>query len=80
MTRRAPCGERAATLGDEVFANLLIGQINKFVKDVDVRQNVAVEIEFVDGSKILISLRPEHYAGPEAIELLRLSNKKTVVI
>jgi hypothetical protein len=62
-------GGKEATSGQEVFANLLIGQINKVVIKVEVRNSDAIVLQFADGSTISVSLRDEDYAGPEAVVL-----------
>jgi len=56
-------GGRSATLGDEAFANMIIGQINKYVKSVDVQPDVVIAIHFEDTSIVSISLRPSDYRG-----------------
>ena len=64
-------GGRSATLGDEAFANMIIGQINKYVKSVDVQPDVVIAIHFEDTSIVSISLRPSDYRGAEAINLFK---------
>jgi hypothetical protein len=71
-------GLRTATFGEEAFANLLIAQINKVVRAVDVGQQ-ELEIRFDDGSSIAVSLRPEHYVGREAINLHRKDRSMVVI-
>ena len=70
---------RLARLGDEAFANLLIGLIGKRVRRVKVDET-DFRIVFENEAEIVISLRPEHYVGPEAVDLppgWNLWNKKT---
>jgi hypothetical protein len=66
-----------ATQGAVEFANLLIGQINKVVKDVEVFEKECLIFRFEDGSEIKLSLKPEDYPGPEAVVLF-LPNDSTV--
>ncbi len=72
-------GAHTATFGEAAFANLLIAQIGKVVNAVDLRPEASLEIRFEDGSTIAISLRSEHYVGPEAIVLF-LKNQGMVVV
>ena len=58
---------RSAKFGEEAFANLALGLIGKFVQEVKVDEQ-SFRILFADASEILISLRPEHYQGPEAVD------------
>ena len=58
---------RSAKLGEEAFANLALSLIGKFVGGVKIDEQ-SVRILFADASEILISLRQEHYQGPEAME------------
>jgi len=46
---------------------LALSLIGKFVREVKVDEQ-SFRIVFADASEILISLRPEHYRGPEAVE------------
>jgi hypothetical protein len=72
-------GDKGATLGEDAFANLLVGQIDRLVRGVELRPEEALDITFDDGSLISVSLRPEHYVGPEAINLFR-RNRETIVV
>jgi hypothetical protein len=45
--------------GESEFANVLIGQINKFVAEVTIEPEVSISIHFRDGSVISFSTRPE---------------------
>lgn len=60
---------RSAKFGEEAFANLALSLIGKFVQEVKVDEQ-SFRILFADAapSDILISLRPEHYQGPEAMD------------
>src|SRR6267143_433397 len=58
---------RSAAFGEEAFANLAIGLIGRFVREVRVDAQQSFCILFTDGAEIIISLRPEHYQGPEAV-------------
>jgi hypothetical protein len=72
------CGDRTACFGEPIFPNLLIGQLNKVVCGVEMRPDEAIKIMFKDGSTIPVSLRPEHYVGPEAINLFRRNGEMIV--
>ena len=58
---------RSAKFGEETFANLALSLIGKFVQEVKVDAQ-SFRILFADASEILISLRPEHCQGPEAVD------------
>jgi hypothetical protein len=58
---------RSAKFGEEAFANLTLSLIGKFVREVRVDER-SFRILFVDASEIMISLRREHYQGPEAVD------------
>ena len=72
-------GGGVATPGEEAFANLLITQINKVVREVRLRPQEILEITFEDTSVILTSLHREHYVCAEAINLFR-KDKEMIVI
>jgi hypothetical protein len=59
--------ERTEVHGEPGFANLLIGQIGKTVRDVVVRAGESFELGFSDGSRLCASLRPVDLVGGEAI-------------
>jgi hypothetical protein len=61
------CDGMSFTWGDDQFRNKLCEQITKIVKSVEVYDEKAFQILFEDGSEISISLKPEDYVGPEAI-------------
>src|SRR5688572_6417823 len=73
------CKDQQAEYGESVFANMLLGQINKIVREVVLSPAEALTITFDDGSAISISLRPEHYVGPEALNLFRKNGEVIVV-
>jgi len=73
------CGDQVATFGEEPFANLLIGQINKFVRRVELRDDEFLRLTFEDESVVAISLFPADYVGPEAITLFSRDKKITVI-
>ncbi len=52
--------------GDDQFRNRLCGLIGRSVTNVRVRDD-EFRIELFGGSSISLSLRPAHYAGPEAV-------------
>ena len=58
---------RSAKFGEEAFANLAVNLIGKSVREVKVDEQ-SFHILFTDASEILISLRPEHHQGPEAVD------------
>lgn len=58
-----------ASLGQPTFADLLIGQIGKLVVSVSLNPEESLAIQFADQSVITISLLPDDYSCPEAINL-----------
>jgi len=74
----ASSGGRSAAFGEEPFANLALTLIGKFVREVRVDEH-CFEIVFADESRIAISLRPEHYQGPEAVDFQGRDNKWAVL-
>ena len=74
----ASSGGRSAAFGEEPFANLVLTLIGKFVREVGVDEQ-SFEITFADESTITISLRPEHYRGPEAVDFQRRNNEWAVL-
>jgi hypothetical protein len=71
-------GDRSAAFGEEPFANLALTLIGKFVREVRVDEH-CFEIVFADESRIAISLRPEHYQGPEAVDFQGRNNNWAVL-
>jgi hypothetical protein len=69
---------RSAKFGEETFANLALSLIGKFVQEVKVDAQ-SFRILFADASEILISLRPEHYQGPEAVDFQGRDNQWVVL-
>jgi hypothetical protein len=63
------CGHRSATFGETAFANLLVAQIGKVVRGVELRRNEALEVTFEDASRVSVSLLPDDAVGPEAVYL-----------
>jgi hypothetical protein len=70
---------RSAAFGEEAFANLAIGLIGRLVQRVSVDPQWSFRIIFTDGAEITISLRPEHYRGPEAIDFQGRNNQWAVI-
>jgi hypothetical protein len=58
----------AVRSGDPGFAQALIDQLDKKVRDVQKQPLQRLEILFDDASAIEISLRSEDYRGPEAFQ------------
>lgn len=71
--------DRSSAFGDEAFANLAIGLIGRVVREVRVDAEQSFRIVFTDGSEIMISLRPEHYQGPEAVDFQGHNNQWAVI-
>jgi hypothetical protein len=69
---------RSAKFGEETFANLALSLIGRFVREVKVDEQ-SFRIRFADASEILISLRPEHYQGPEAVDFQGRDHKWAVL-
>jgi hypothetical protein len=66
---RVRAGLCSAGFGEESFANLLIAQIGKRVVHAAANPGHSVDIQLSDGSSMAVSLRPEDYVGPEAVNL-----------
>src|SRR5882762_9444175 len=60
-------GQSSADFRDKAFANMVIGLIGRVVSEVIVAEADSFRIVFADNAEIAISLRPEHYNGPEAL-------------
>jgi hypothetical protein len=71
--------DRSAAFGEEAFANLAIGLIGHFVREVIVDAEQSFRIVFTDGAEIMISLRPEHYLGAEAVDFQGRNNRWAVI-
>lgn len=69
---------RSATFGEEAFANLAISLIGKLVREVKVDET-DFRILFDNRAEIIISLRPEHYVGPEAVDFQGRNNRWAVL-
>jgi hypothetical protein len=65
--------------GEDQFRNRLCGQIGKTVTEVIIEHHQALVIAFADESTISLSLKEEHYPGPEAV-IFSGSDKTFVVI
>ena len=63
-------GGRSAVSGEEPFRNLLCEQIPKTIVSVKLHVAESLVLTFEDGSTISLSLRPEHYVCPEAINVV----------
>lgn len=72
-------GGRSAVLGEEPFANLLLGLIGNVVRAVRFDEGRAFRLEFESGGEIVISWRDEDYKGPEAMELKGRDGRIVVV-
>jgi hypothetical protein len=59
--------EKEVSQGERDFANYLISQVNKVVKDVKLHPGIALILIFEDESRISISLLEDDYRGAEAI-------------
>ena len=55
--------------GDDQFRNRLCEQIGKVVDRLELTPSVTCTIAFEDGSSVSISLKPEEYRGPEALQI-----------
>ncbi len=73
------CGEGSATSGEKRFPNLLLAQLNKYVRAVEFTPEEALAIIFDDGSRIAVSLRLADYDGPEALNFFGKNNEIVVV-
>jgi hypothetical protein len=72
-------GERTASSGDESFRNLLCEQIAKIVASVSLKDEESLSFTFEDGSIISLSLRPEDYVGPEAVNIFGAGDSIIVI-
>jgi hypothetical protein len=61
------CGSKIAATGAESFRNLLCEQIPKTVSSARLIEAEALTFTLEDGSTISLSLRPEDYVCPEAV-------------
>ena len=67
ITVSSPGGSAAS--GDKEFRNLLCDQLLKTVDAISLLPGNSLTLIFGDGSTVAISLREEHYPGPEAINI-----------
>jgi hypothetical protein len=72
-------GDRSSTFGEDAFPGLLLGQLNKLVRDVEMRLEEALIITFSDGSTIAVSLRPDHYVCAEAVHFFLKDGRWDVI-
>ncbi len=68
MPMSVEAGATTIRSGDNQFRNALCGQIAKIVRSISFRDAEALNITFLDDSRLSISLRHEDYSGPEALE------------
>jgi hypothetical protein len=68
-----------AAFGEPPFANVILSLIGQTVQDVQCEHEQEFRIIFTSGSRIVVSLRPEHYVGPEVLEF-HDRDDRTVVI
>ena len=64
--------DQSATSGEPTFPHLLVSQINKVVRAVELGESTAVRFIFADQSVISISMRPSDYPGAEGFRKLRV--------
>lgn len=72
-------GVRSAAFGEEPFANLALSLIGAFVREVRVSEQECFRIIFTNDAEILVSLRPEHCQGPEALDFQGRHNQWAVI-
>jgi len=60
-----------ATQGEPLFAHLVVRQIGHLVQSVWYRESDALELMFPKEYIVSISLNPDAYSGPEAVEMSR---------
>ena len=65
----------SAVFGEEPFANRAIGLIGHFVREVRVDLDQSFRIILTGGAEIIISLRPQHYRGPEVLDFHGRNNQ-----
>ena len=65
--------------GDDQFRNRLCEQIGKVVERLELRESMTCTITFEDTSSISISLRPEDYRGPEALQIFNSGQMLMVI-
>jgi hypothetical protein len=53
--------------------------MGRFVREVRVDAQQSFRIVFTDGAEIMISLRPEHYQGAEAVLFQGRNNQWAVI-
>ena len=60
-------------------ANLAVILLGRFVREVNVDQQQSSGMVFNDGSEIMVSLRPEHYDGPKAVDFQGRNNQRAMI-
>lgn len=70
---------KTATFGEAPFANIILSLIGQVVRNVQCEREQEFRISFTNGSRIVVSLRPEDYRGPEVLEF-RDRDGRTAVI
>src|SRR5689334_1504434 len=68
-----------AKFGDVPFANLILSLIGRVVSAVRVVEDHSFCIVFADGSRIEVSLRPDDYRGPEAVDFQGREGRRGVI-
>jgi hypothetical protein len=66
--------------GEDQFQNVICGQIGKIVLQVTLVQPEAFTVIFEDKSSISVSLKWQHYRGPEAMTFHGLDPSELIVI
>lgn len=72
-------GNSIVRSGEEAFANAIVSQINKGVAQVILQEEDSLDLVFENTSIVSISIRPEDYVGPEAVNMY-LPDQSIVVI
>jgi hypothetical protein len=80
MPMSVEAGGTSIRSGDIQFRNALCGLIAKIVQSVSFQDSEALTITFEDNSRVAISLRPEDYSGPEALEAHGFRDAPTIVV
>lgn len=70
---------RTTKSGDDQFRNHICDQIAKVAKDLEIIENQYFAIILQDNSELRVSLRPEDYQGPEAVNFNGLNNECVVI-
>jgi hypothetical protein len=70
---------RGWTVGEPGWRDSLCGRIGVAVESVFVKEGEHVAVDFADGSRVTVSLKPSDYRGPEAINFQAASGPLVVV-